>query len=301
MSASSWSLTSWRNFPIHQQPQYPDNEAVDIALDRIRLLPPIVNEKEIDSLKKQLGDCVDGRRFLLQGGDCAERFVDCTASSISNKFKILLQMSLIIIYGAKIPVTRVGRVAGQFAKPRTSPFEVINGEKVPSYKGDNVNGVEPNKRTPDPQRMIDAYFHSAATLNYLRSLVNGGVADLHKAESWKLGAVLSNRVREGYEQVVNRILDSISFLNTIGADDSPSIKSVDLFSSHEGLLLNYEEALTSKVGAKYYNLGAHFLWIGDRTRQIDGAHIEYFRGISNPIGIKAVSYTHLTLPTKRIV
>eukprot|EP01121_Diplochlamys_sp_Union-15-3_P009049 TRINITY_DN2443_c0_g1_i5.p1 TRINITY_DN2443_c0_g1~~TRINITY_DN2443_c0_g1_i5.p1 ORF type:complete len:150 (-),score=14.29 TRINITY_DN2443_c0_g1_i5:2-451(-) len=149
--------------------------------------------------------------------------------------------------------------------------------------------------------MIDAYFHSAATLNYLRSLVNGGVADLHKAESWKLGAVLSNRVREGYEQVVNRILDSISFLNTIGADDSPSIKSVDLFSSHEGLLLNYEEALTSKVGAKYYNLGAHFLWIGDRTRQIDGAHIEYFRGISNPIGIKAVSYTHLTLPTKRIV
>jgi len=196
-------------------------------------------------------------------------------------------MSLIIIWRAGLPVIRLARMAGQFAKPRTSTYETLSdGSKVFSFKGDNVNGFDPNDREPNPERLVSAYFHSAATLNFLRSMISGGVADLHSAPEWKLHNVLKEETPQEYEGVVNHLLEGLNFLKAINADQTDSFRSVSLFTSHEGLLLAYEEALTSKVGAKYFNLGAHFLWIGDRTRELDGAHIEYFRGISNPIGIK---------------
>jgi len=229
----------------------------------------------------------EGKSFLLQGGDCAERFLDCNQEAIESKFKILLQMSLIIIWRACLPVVRVARMAGQFAKPRTSAHETLpDGTKVFSFKGDNVNGFDPNDREPNPDRLVSAYFHSAATLNYLRSMIAGGVADLHSAPLWKFSNILKEETRREYERVVSQLLEGLNFLKTINADQTDSFKSVSLFTSHEGLLLPYEEALTSKVKDNYYNLGAHFLWIGDRTRDLNGAHIEYFRGISNPIGLK---------------
>jgi 3-deoxy-7-phosphoheptulonate synthase len=196
-------------------------------------------------------------------------------------------MSLIIIWRAGLPVIRLARMAGQFAKPRTSTYETLpDGSKVFSFKGDNVNGFDANDREPNPERLVSAYFHSAATLNFIRSMISGGVADLHSAPEWKLNNILKEETRREYEDVVSHLLEGLKFLNAIHADQNDSFKSVSLFTSHEGLLLPYEESLTSKVGDKYYNLGAHFLWIGDRTRELDGAHIEYFRGIANPIGIK---------------
>eukprot|EP01116_Phalansterium_solitarium_P010668 TRINITY_DN2573_c0_g1_i2.p1 TRINITY_DN2573_c0_g1~~TRINITY_DN2573_c0_g1_i2.p1 ORF type:complete len:357 (+),score=132.69 TRINITY_DN2573_c0_g1_i2:508-1578(+) len=197
-------------------------------------------------------------------------------------------MSLIVLFGAKKRVVRLARMAGQFAKPRSSDFEPspTGGPAVRSFKGDNVNGFDLADRTPNPDRLLQAYFHSAATLNYLRSMIAGGVADLHHADSWNLSFVRSNPVKRQYEQVISKIVDSFSFLKAIGADEAETFKTVELYTSHEGLLLNYEAALTRRVNEAYYNLGTHFLWIGDRTRQLDGAHIEYFRGISNPVGVK---------------
>jgi len=246
-----------------------------------------VHQAEIKDLKQKLALAAEGKIFLLQGGDCAERFMDCNQNAIESKFKILLQMSLIIIWRANLPVIRLARMAGQFAKPRTSTFETLpDGSKVFSFKGDNVKGFDPSDRVPNPERLVSAYFHSAATLNFLRSMISGGAADLHSAPEWKLSNVLKEETRKEYEVVVSHLLEGINFLKAINADQTDSFKSVALFTSHEGLLLPYEEALTSKIGDNYYNLGTHFLWIGDRTRELGGAHIEYFRGISNPIGIK---------------
>ncbi|KAJ1915531.1 hypothetical protein H4219_004269 [Mycoemilia scoparia] len=315
----AWSPDSWRTKPIKQDVVYTDREALDSAINRIRDLPPLVAPEEVDKLRDLLKDVSEGRAFLLQGGDCAESFDYCNSSQIEDKLKILLQMSLVLIWGMRLPVVRIARMAGQYAKPRSSSHEEIDGKKVLSYRGDNVNGIDPNDRDPDPQRLLMAYFHSVATLNHIRSLVNTGFADLHHPNSWDLGYVKDDSARDHYKAVINSMLDSISFMKTIGADQSSEVlKTIDLFISHEGLLLEYEQALTRKalnpaarallgkpatifdgvesppfkpkdfVGhlRSWYNLSTHFLWIGDRTRQIDGAHVEYFRGIRNPIGVK---------------
>jgi 3-deoxy-7-phosphoheptulonate synthase len=287
-SPTNWTPDSWRARPIQQQPLWPDAGALQTALDEVRALPPLVNHGEVDALRAHLAEAARGKAFLLQGGDCAERFADCTKTAIEAKLKILLQMSLVLTWGARIPVIRVGRMAGQFAKPRSSDTEIIDGTEMPSYRGDNVNAITPDlaARQPDPQRLVKAYHHSAATLNYARALVDGGFADLHHPQHWDLGFVRSQSHRAEYEDMVERIRDAIDFLESTGVHGTGALRTVELFSSHEGLLLDYEEALTEKVGDRYYNLGAHFLWIGDRTRNLGDAHLEYFRGIENPIGIK---------------
>lgn len=284
--SSDWNPSSWRDLPILQQPDYPDREAVQQTLAKLRTLPPLVHPNEIDNLKRQLGEASRGERFLLQGGDCAEIFSYCNGDAIESKLKVIIQMSLVLTYGARIPLVRVLRAAGQYAKPRSSPTENHNGQQIPSYRGDNINGFKPSERTPDPDRLLQAYFHSAATWNYVRALLSGGFADLHRPQQWTLEHVRSDTVRTDYQELVRRMMDSLDFMRTIHAENESSTMSVDMFSSHEGLILDYEEALTRKVGSKYYNSSAHFLWIGDRTRQLNGAHIEYFRGITNPIGVK---------------
>lgn len=282
----SWTPDSYKALPIKQQPEYEDEAALATALAKVEKLPPIVHQMEIEKLKSYLALACEGKMFLLQGGDCAERFDECCQETIEKKFKILLQMSLIVIWESRLPVVRVARMAGQFAKPRTSNWETTpDGERVASYKGDSINGFELSERKPDPDRLVQAYFHSVATANYLRAMITGGVSDLHSAPEWNLDNVLRPETKEKYKAVVEKILDGLNFYQAIHAD-SESLRGVYLFSSHEGLILDYEAALTKLVKDSYYNLGAHFLWIGDRTRQIDGAHIEYFRGIANPIGVK---------------
>jgi len=286
-----WTPVSYKNYPIKQQPEYKDPIALEAALRKVRQLPPLVHHEEVISLKSKLADAALGKAFLIQGGDCAERFMDCSQQPIENKFKILLQMSLIVIHKARVPVIRLSRMAGQFAKPRTSTYETVNGQQVLSFKGDNINSFDLSGREPNPDRMVQAYFHSAATLNYVRAMIAGGVADLHHPDSWVLDHIQDDSTRQEYEKLIEKITDGLDFLKVINADRQGSLRGVDLFTSHEGLLMSYEEALTKKVkdgkaSERWYNLGAHFLWIGDRTREINGAHIEYFRGIANPIGVK---------------
>lgn len=281
-----WTPSSWQDYPIKQQPKYADAAALEKALAKVKALPPLVHQKEILALKQHLGDAGEGKKFIIQGGDCAERFLDCSSEPIENKFKILLQMSLIILWGSRVPVVRIARMAGQYAKPRSADFETKDGKQIFSFKGDNINDFDASNREPDPDRMVQAYFHSAATLNYIRAMILGGVADLHHPRSWNLGLVVQPHVRYQYELIIDRITEAVDFLGTIQADSSDTFKSVEFYTSHEGMLLSYEEALTRKIKDKYFNLSAHFLWIGDRTRDINGAHIEYFRGIQNPIGVK---------------
>uniref|UniRef100_K3X5V1 Phospho-2-dehydro-3-deoxyheptonate aldolase n=1 Tax=Globisporangium ultimum (strain ATCC 200006 / CBS 805.95 / DAOM BR144) TaxID=431595 RepID=K3X5V1_GLOUD len=284
---AEWSPSSWRKFPIKQQAKYPDEAALGKVHDKLRTLPGLVSVKEIEKLKEQLAEVADGKRFLLQGGDCAERFQDCQADLIEKKLKIMIQMSLVLVWGARIPTVRVARMAGQFAKPRSSDTEILDGEEVPSFRGENINGYEKENRVPDPDRLLEGYFHSAATLNYGRLLVDSGFADIHDAGKWDLGFVQASTRREEYQHMVQQITDSLHFVHMcgVGSEDN-HLKTVDLFISHEGLELGYEETMTRKVDGKYYNVGTDFLWIGDRTRQLDHAHLEYFRGIENPIGIK---------------
>lgn len=242
---------------------------------------------EIEQLKQQLAEVADGKRFLLQGGDCAERFQDCRSELIEKKLKIMIQMSLVLVWGARMPTVRVARMAGQFAKPRSSDTEVVDGDVVPSFRGENINGFEKENRTPDPNRLLEGYFHSAATLNYGRLLVASGFADIHDAGKWDFGFVQASTRREEYQHMVQQITDSLQFVHMCGVGtDNNHLKTVDLFISHEGLELGYEETMTREIDGKFYNVGTDFLWIGDRTRQLDHAHIEYFRGIENPIGIK---------------
>ncbi|GMF50122.1 unnamed protein product [Phytophthora fragariaefolia] len=284
---AEWTPSSWRQFPAKQQAPYPDAKALKQAHDKLRTLPGLVSVREIEALKTQLADVAAGKRFLLQGGDCAERFQDCQPELIEKKLKIMIQMSLVLVWGARMPTVRVARMAGQFAKPRSSDTEVLDGEEVVSFRGENINGYEKDQRTPDPNRLLEGYFHSAATLNYGRVLVSSGFADIHDAAKWDLDFVQASSRREEYQHMVNEITDSLHFVHMCGVGaDSPHLKTVDLFVSHEGLELAYEETMTRKVDGKYYNVGTDFLWIGDRTRQLDHAHIEYFRGIENPIGIK---------------
>ena len=282
----AWNPNHWRGLPIRQQPAYDDPAAVESALGTLAGLPPLVHPGEIARLRSQLAEAATGRRFLLQGGDCAERFVDCNAAAIEAKLRILLQMSLVLTWGGQTPVVRVARLAGQFAKPRSRETEVVDGREVLTYRGDHINSIDPTQRDADPTRLLKAYHHSATTLNYVRALLDGGFADLHRAAAWDLGFVRNSERRDDYESMVREMLEAVHFVEAVGAPSIEAFNSVRLFTSHEGLLLPYESALTRKVGDRWLNLGAHFLWIGDRTRQLDGAHIDYFRGIDNPIGVK---------------
>ena len=287
---SDWTPTSWRSRPIHQQPSYQDQAELTRSLATIASYPPLVFVGEVEILRRQLAEAAQGRRFILQGGDCAERFQDCNPEAITSKLKILLQMSVVLSYGARQPVIRIGRIAGQYAKPRSADTEIIDGKTLPVFRGDNINSFEPDPdgRRPDPRRLTQSYYAASMTLNYVRAMITGGFADLHHPENWNLSFVSKSSHRQRYEQVVANIRDAVAFMESFGGVREETLGSVDFFTSHEGLLLGFEEAMTRYVPhlGRYYNLGAHMLWIGDRTRSLDGAHIEYFRGIANPVGIK---------------
>lgn len=320
-------LTSpaWRSKPIKQEVIYEDQAAVNRAVTKLTALPPLVTAHEIWKLRASLRDVALGKAFLLQGGDCAELFSYCNASAIDSKIKLLLQMSLVLIYGSNKPVVRIARMAGQYAKPRSSPMESLpDGSKIPSFRGDILNGFPAEERAIDPERLVSAYFHSAATLNYLRAQLASGVADLHNPLDWNLGHVADPVLAARYHKIVDSISESLRFMRTVGADTAGQLQTVDLYTSHEGLLLEYESAMTRQLrhpinkfsatagtatetksshssddnedgeSAGHYNTSAHFLWVGDRTRQPDHAHIEYFRGIANPIGIKVGPTTATT-------
>jgi 3-deoxy-7-phosphoheptulonate synthase len=287
---AGWAPDSWQRKPAAQQPVYPDPEAVAAVLNQLARLPPLVTSWEIENLKSQLADAVRGERFLLQGGDCSESFEDCESGVIAAKLKILLQMSLVLIHGAKKRVIRVGRFAGQYAKPRSADTETRNGLSLPVYRGDMVNraGFSAADRAPDPANLLRAYERASLTLNFIRALVDGGFADLHHPEYWELSWVRNSPRAAEYMRMVEALGESVRFLETLTGHPVSEINRVDFFTSHEGLHLLYEQAQTRQVPRRcgWYNLATHFPWIGNRTRALDGAHVEYFRGIRNPIGVK---------------
>ncbi len=285
-----WQPDSWRTRVAGQQPLYPDTAAAERVLGEIRRLPPLVTWGEVDKLRAQLAEAQRGERFLLQGGDCAESFDDCTGEPIANKLKILLQMSLVLVHGLKKRVIRVGRLAGQYAKPRSTDMETREGLSLPSYRGDLINrsGFTLAERTPDPQLMLKGYEHAALTLNYVRAMVDGGFADLHHPEYWDLDFVRNSPLEAEYRRIVQSIVDSLTFMETISGQTLAESGRIDLFTSHEGLHLLYEQAQTQFVAetGRWYNLATHFPWIGMRTAELGGAHVEYFRGIANPVAVK---------------
>jgi 3-deoxy-7-phosphoheptulonate synthase len=272
-----------------QQPSYPDRDAVDAAVGRLRKMPPLVFAGECDELKGKLAQVARGEAFLLQGGDCAETFDGVTADNVRNKLRVLLQMAVVLTYAASVPVVKVGRIAGQYAKPRSSDLETREGVTLPAYRGDAVNGFEftPDQRTPDPARLVEVYHSSAATLNLVRAFVTGGYADLRQVHTWNTDFVRESSVGQRYERLANEIERALTFMQAIGADPD-EFHRVDFHSSHEALVLEYEHALTridSRTGTPY-DVSGHFVWIGERTRQLDGAHVELLRHIRNPIGVK---------------
>ncbi|MFQ5633024.1 MAG: 3-deoxy-7-phosphoheptulonate synthase, partial [bacterium] len=285
-----WTADSWKRCKVLQQPDYPDQESYRAILQKIRHYPPLVSVGEVERLKSQIASAAACQAFILQGGDCAERFIDCNARMIANKLKILLQMSVILTYGIRMPIVKIGRIAGQYAKPRSKTYERVNGVEIPSYRGDSVNSFkpDPSARIADPERLLLSYYHSSITLNYIRAMIDGGFADLHHPYHWNLHSIEQTEKWPAYKDVLDRILDAVNFMEAFGGARPESLGKVDFFISHEGLLLDYEEALTRKdpQTGRHYNLGAHTLWNGERTRAIDGAHVEYFRGIANPIGVK---------------
>ena len=288
----SWNPNSWRELPILQQPQYPDQDVLKSVEGQLKTAPPLVFAEETRSLFKQLEDVCEGRAFLLQGGDCAESFSDFNAANIRDTFKTILQMAVVLTYGGKCPVVKIARMAGQYAKPRSADLETIDGVSLPSYRGDIINNIDftAEARIPDPQRLMTAYHHSAATLNLLRAFAQGGLADLHQVNRWNMGFVAANPQKQKYQQLADKIQDALEFMEVCGINSTiaPSLKETDLYTSHEALLLGYEEALTRRdhLSGDWYDCSAHFVWIGERTRQLDHAHIEFFKGIKNPIGVK---------------
>ncbi len=286
---AAWVPDSWQQRVALQQPHYDDAAELEEASARLSRLPPLVTSWEVLALKQSLAEAQEGQRFVLQGGDCAESFADCTSPVISNRLKVLLQMSLVLVHGMKKPVLRVGRFAGQYAKPRSTDLEVRDGVSLPSFRGDLVNGqaFTAAARRPDPQRMIQAHAHSALTMNFVRALIDGGFADLHHPEYWDLAWVDRAPLAAEYRQMVAGIGDSLRFMETLAGPIS-GFSKVDFFTSHEALLLHYEQALTRQVPRHpgWFNLSTHFPWIGMRTAALDGAHVEYFRGIRNPIAVK---------------
>jgi 3-deoxy-7-phosphoheptulonate synthase len=283
-----WQLTSWQKKSLQQQVTYPNVAERDAVIARLKKLPPLVTPLEIEALKTQLAQAARGQAFLLQGGDCAETFTDCSTEVILNKLRILLQISLVLLHGLHKPIIRVGRIAGQYAKPRSSEFESQDGRTLPCYRGDLINGVnfEENARRPDPGRMIEGYQYAALTLNYIRSLVSGGFANLFHPEYWDLRFAKASLMEHEYHKIVERIHDALSFIKAIGSV-TETLKRVDFYVSHEALHLFYEEALTRQAeSGKWYNIGTHYPWIGMRTTYLDSAHVEYIRGIANPIAVK---------------
>ncbi len=287
--ATDWSPTSWRSKCVSQMPVYPDADKLGAVLAELARLPPLVTSWEVEKLKHHIAEAGSGRAFVLQGGDCAENFQECESGSIAAKLKILLQMSLVLLHGSKRQVVRVGRFAGQYAKPRSSDVEKRGDEELPSYRGDMVNRqpFTAADRHPAPERLLRAYERSSLTLNFIRSLAAGGFADLHHPEYWDLGHIRDPELAAKYQRMVDQILDAVHFVETVVPRES-DFDHVVFYCSHEGLHLEYEAAQTRRVPRRtgWYDLTTHMPWIGDRTRSLDGAHVEYFRGISNPIGVK---------------
>ncbi len=288
----SWSPDSWRKFPIKQQPTYKDIDELKAVEEQLKNFPPLIFAGEARELKKQLAKVAKGEAILLQGGDCAESFANFNAANIRELFKALLQMNMVLMYSSGKPVVKIGRIAGQYAKPRSSDFEEIGGKRLPSYRGDIVNDIDftPEAREPKPEKLLEAYYKSAATLNLIRAYARGGFADLRQVHKWNLEFVKDNELGHKFEELADKITEALKFMEACGIDpdNTPQLKQTTLYTSHEALLLNYEEALTRKdtFTGDWYDCSAHFLWIGDRTRELDGAHIEFFRGIKNPVGVK---------------
>ena len=290
----TWQPNSWRDHPIKQVPDYPDAEKLAGVEAKLAAMPPLVFAGEAQSLKRQLGEVAEGRAFLLQGGDCAESFAEFSANNIRDSFKVILQMAVVLTFGASMPVVKVGRVAGQFAKPRSSPMEAVDGIELPSYRGDMINAMPftEKDRVPDPKRLLRVYEQSAATLNLLRAFAQGGLADLTKVHSWVTEFLSGTPQADRFQELAGRIEESLNFMRACGItpETARPLAETDFYTSHESLLLNYEEALTRRDTITdekdWYATSAHMIWIGDRTRQPDGAHVEYMRGIANPIGLK---------------
>lgn len=285
-----WSPDSWRQLPIQQQPIYPDAAKVQQVERQLANLPPLVFAGEARELRRQFAEVTQGRAFLLQGGDCAESFMEFSSAKIRDTFKVLLQMAIIMTFAAGCPVVKVGRMAGQFAKPRSSNDETIDGVTLPAYRGDIVNGIgfDSASRIPDPERLLQAYHQSTATLNLLRAFAQGGFADLHQVHKWNLDFIAHSALGQKYHQLADRIDETLAFMRACGMDGSPQLRETSFFTAHEALLLNYEQAFVRRdsLTNDYYDCSAHMLWIGDRTRQLDGAHVEFLRGVHNPIGVK---------------
>ncbi len=288
----NWDKTSWRSKPIKQQPTYKDEQLLKSVEQDLAKYPPLVFAGEVRSLKKDLAKASNGNAFLLQGGDCAESFKDFGAANIRDLFKVLLQMNVILMYAGSCPVVKVARVAGQFAKPRSSDFEEVDGVRLPSYRGDIINEIEfsAKSREPDPNKMLQAYNQAAATHNLLRAFSKGGLADLREVNRWNLDFVKEGSIGVKYQDLANQIKQSLDFMKACGihSENTPRINETKVYTSHEALLLNYEEALTREdsMNGGWYDCSAHMLWIGDRTRGVDDAHVEFLRGVQNPIGVK---------------
>ncbi|MBV8168945.1 MAG: 3-deoxy-7-phosphoheptulonate synthase, partial [Alphaproteobacteria bacterium] len=287
-----WVPADWRTKPAAQQPDYSDAGALARVERELARVPPLVFAGEARKLKDGLARVADGKAFLLQGGDCAESFAEFHPDNIRDSFRVLLQMAVVMTFGASLPVVKVGRMAGQFAKPRSDETETRDGVSLPSYRGDIVNGIDftAASRTPDPGRLLQVYSQAAATLNLLRAFAQGGYADLHRVHRWTLGFVTRSPAGERYQELADRIGECLAFMDACGlnSDTTPQIRETEFFTCHEGLLLGYEQALTrvDSTTGDWYDCSAHMVWIGDRTRQLDGAHVEFMRGIKNPIGLK---------------
>jgi 3-deoxy-7-phosphoheptulonate synthase len=290
---SSWTRASWREKPIKQQPTYTNQELLKTIEQELSKYPPLVFAGEVRQLKASLADVVAGKAFLLQGGDCAESFSEFNAVNIRDMFKVMLQMAVVLTFAGGCPIVKVGRLAGQFAKPRSSDYEEMDGLKLPSYRGDIINDIEftEDARIPNPKRMLKAYNQSAATMNLLRAFSRGGLADLHQVHKWTLGFVSASPLGKRYQHLCDRISETLAFMEACGitSANTPNINETVVYTSHEALLLNYEEALTRQdsLTGDWYDCSAHMLWIGDRTRDVNDAHVEFLTGVKNPIGIKA--------------
>ncbi|WP_438464275.1 class II 3-deoxy-7-phosphoheptulonate synthase [Marinomonas sp. PE14-40] len=289
---SQWDVTSWRAKEALQQPIYPDLAQLKAVEDKLSAMPPLVFAGEARQLKSALAKVAQGKSFLLQGGDCAESFAEFHANNIRDTFKVMLQMSVVLTYAGKCPIVKIGRMAGQFAKPRSANTETINGIELPSYRGDIINGIDftEQARIPDPERLLSVYNQSSATMNLLRAFAQGGFADLHEVQKWNSNFVANSPAGERYGAIADKINESLQFMEACGFDSSvPQLRETEFYTSHEALLLPYEEALTRQdsLTGDWYDCSAHMLWIGDRTRQLDGAHVEFLRGVKNPIGVKA--------------
>lgn len=288
----NWTKKSWRNYPIKQQPVYPDEQELNQILNRLEKLPPLVFAGEVRNLQKALTRVSRGEAFLLQGGDCAESFENFGANNIRDMFKMLLQMAIVLTFAGGCPVVKIGRIAGQFAKPRSSDFEELNGVKLPSYRGDIINGFEFDEkaRIANPQRMLEAYYQSATTLNLLRGFARGGLADLHEVHRWNLDFLKKNELHKQYIDISEKISQALAFMEACGinTNNTPSLREVAIYTSHEALLLPYEEALTrvDSLSDEIYDCSAHMLWIGERTRALNEAHVHFLSGIKNPMGVK---------------